>query len=70
MSNRSKKNGPRVPQANRWEVAMCGDGHTVLQLLDPRGKAFAEAHGFDPEELIRALMVTKLNPAVFAQSRD
>jgi hypothetical protein len=46
----------KVRQADHWEVGVCDDGHTVLSLLDRRGKAFAEAHGFDPSNLIFALL--------------
>jgi hypothetical protein len=58
MGNRSKKL-LELKQADRWEVNACGDRHMVLRLLDRRGNAFAEAHGFDPDHLISALFHVK-----------
>jgi hypothetical protein len=46
----------KVRQADHWEVGVCGDGHTVLSLLDRGGNIFAQAHGFDPSRLIFALL--------------
>jgi hypothetical protein len=62
MSNRGKKQIREPKQADRWGVNACPDGHLVLQLLDRGGKAFAEAHGFDPDALICTVLTGENEP--------
>jgi hypothetical protein len=56
MSNRSKKKRLEEKQADRWEVGVCAGGHTVLHLFDRSRKAFAQAHGFNPDALALAVL--------------
>jgi hypothetical protein len=48
-----------VESAVRWEVELCGEGHTVVLLIDRRGEVFAEAHigdDVDVDRLVLALL--------------
>lgn len=62
MKTQEKAQATLPQQAHSWEVYVCGDGHIALQLLDRRGKVFAEAHGFDRDSLVFALLTGDREP--------
>ena len=59
-----KKPKSKVQQADRWEVGVCPDGHTVVELHDRSGKVFAAAHGVDVDALVFALLSGDREPCI------
>src|ERR1700722_13661961 len=57
----------KIKQADSWDVGACDDcdeGLTVLSFIDRDGEVFAQAHGFDTDALVSALLTGESEPCL------